>query len=84
MNDVFELDLNGLNEIMKSSEMQSALSGAGSAVVNAAGGDYAMRVHLGSFTAICNVYPDSKAAAKENNQNNTLVKALGAAGLQME
>lgn len=77
----FELNLRGLNELMKSGEMQSCLQKAGSAVAHSAGGEYGTRVHQASFVAICNVYPDSKKAAKDNYENNTLLKALGSAGL---
>ena len=85
MGDVkFELNLQGLNELMKSAPMQSALLEAGNAVARAAGGDYAAEVHTASFIAISNVYPTSKAAAKENYDDNTLLKAAGAVGLSME
>ena len=80
----FKLNLPGLNELMKSSEMQSALLAAGQAVANAAGGDYAAEVHTANFIAISNVYPTSKEAAKENFTENTLLKAAGAVGLKME
>jgi hypothetical protein len=79
----FELNLPGLNELMKSPEMQAVLTQAGNAVASAAGGDYGVRTHVASFVAIANVYPDSAKAAKDNFENNTLVKALGAAGLSM-
>lgn len=79
----FKLNLAGLNELMKSPAMQSHLQMAGQAVANAAGGDYGVRVHTASFVAIANVYPESKKAAKDNYENNTLVKALGASGLSM-
>lgn len=79
----FELDLAGLNELMKGPEMQSVLSAAGKAVASAAGQGYAERTHVASFVAISNVYPNTKEAAHENYEKNTLVKALGAAGLKM-
>ena len=79
----FELNLPGLNELMKSAEMQAVLTQAGNAVVSAAGGDYGVRTHVASFVAIANVYPNSAKAAKDNFENNTLVKSLGAAGLSM-
>lgn len=82
MND-FELNLPGLNELMKSAEMQAVLTQAGNAVASAAGGDYGVRTHVASFVAIANVYPNSAKAAKDNFENNTLVKSLGAAGLSM-
>lgn len=79
----FELNLAGLNELMKSQEMCDALEEAGEAVANAAGVDYAHSVHQASFVAICNVYPDSQEAAHENYEENTLVKALSSVGLPM-
>lgn len=80
----FELNLPGLNELMKSSEMQSALQAAGNAVAKAAGGDYGVNVHTANWVAITNVYPNSKDAAKENAENNTLLKGLSGAGLSMK
>ena len=72
----FKLNLKGLNELMKSEEMQNILEEKGKQVANNAGKEYASRVHLASFVAIANVYPDSKDAAKDNYENNTLLKAL--------
>lgn len=84
-NDVkFKLNLPGLNELMKSQEMQNALLEAGQAVATSAGSDYAAEVHTASWIAISNVYPDSKKAANDNFRHNTLLKALGSVGLSME
>lgn len=84
-NDVkFKLNLPGLNELMKSGEMQSALLEAGNAVANNAGAEYAAEVHIANWIAISNVYPDSKKAANDNFRHNTLLKSLGAVGLSME
>lgn len=80
----FKLNLPGLNKLMKSAEMQSALLEAGQAVANSAGGDYAAEVHVANWIAISNVYPDSRAAAHDNFKHNTLLKALGSVGLSME
>lgn len=83
-NDVkFKLNLPGLNELMKSSAMQSALLEAGNAVANNAGDEYAAEVHTANWIAISNVYPDSKKAANDNFRHNTLLKSLGAVGLSM-
>lgn len=79
----FKLNLQGLNELMKSSEMQSALLEAGNAVANSAGSEYAAEVHTANWIAISNVYPNSAAAAHENFKENTLLKALGSVGLAM-
>lgn len=79
----FELNLLGLNELMKSAEMQSALKEAGQSVADAAGSEYAAEVHTANWIAISNVYPNSKKAAHENFKDNTLLKALQSSGLRM-
>jgi hypothetical protein len=79
----FELNLPGLNELMKSPEMCAILEESGSTVAMTAGAGYASRVHQASFVAIANVYPDTAQAAKDNYDNNSLLKALGASGLKM-
>lgn len=78
---VFKLDIGGLRELMKSGEMQGALDEAGSAVASTAGDGYGYRTHIASYVAICNVYPETKEAAKDNYENNTLEKALDSVGL---
>lgn len=80
----FELNLPGLNELMKSPEMQAALQEAGQAVANSAGPDYASSVHLANFTAIANVWPDSARAARENYDKDMIMKAAGSTGLSFE
>lgn len=76
-----EINLLGINAMMKSAEIQSAVDAAGAAVAQMAGSDYASSTHLASYVAICNVWPDTKQAAIENNRDNTLVKAVDAVGL---
>ena len=77
-----KINLKGINELMKSPEMQSHLKKAGDAVAMSAGADYAASVHLADFVAIANVYPNSKEAAKENYESNTLLKAVSSVGLK--
>lgn len=79
----FELNLPGLNELMKSAEMQSVLKSAGQSIADATGGEYAAEVHTANWIAISNVYPNSKKAAHENFKDNTLLKALQSSGLRM-
>ena len=78
-----KLNLQGINEVMKSPEILSAVEAAGEAVANYAGPDYATRSGLINYIAYCNVYPDSKEAAKENFEDNTVLKAVSAAGLKL-
>ena len=79
----FELDIGGLNELMKSAEMQAILEDASSQVEAAAGDGFGHRVGVATYTAIGNVFADSKESAKKAYQENTLLKALGSAGLGM-
>ena len=79
----FKLDHKGFSELLKSESMCKALEDAGNAVAKAAGaeGEYAVNVHQAKWTAIANVYPNSKDAAKENYEKNTIEKAVGKVGL---
>lgn len=83
----FELDINGLRELMKSGEMQSALQEVGDAVAghgsSMSGEAYGTRVHEASYVAICTVFPDSDEARADNYKNNTCLKALSSSGASM-
>lgn len=79
----FKLDVSGLNKLMKSEEMKVCLQAAGEEVAAAADGVYGVRVHEGNWTAIANVYAEDEETRKKNLNNNELLKAIGAAGLQM-
>lgn len=83
----FKLNINGLRELMKSAEMHGILDETGASVASRAEtmgeGSYGHRVHDASYVAIVNVYPDSEEAAKDNFENNTVLKALGSSGLPM-
>lgn len=69
---------------MKSEEMQEYLNACGNAMIySAGGGGYGTRTSVISYVAITNVYPDSQKAAKDNYENNTLLKMAGAIGLGM-
>lgn len=78
-----ELNLKGINELMKSKEIQGALQEAGEAVAKNAGSEYGVRTHLANWVAITNVYPNSKEAAIDNSENNSLIKAISSAGLPL-
>lgn len=85
----FELDLAGLNELMKSDEMQSVLKDAARTVAANAesmavdkDAKYTYDVITGRWVAIARVHAEG-AAMRENYAHNTLVKALGSAGLDM-
>lgn len=76
-----ELNLPGINEIMKSEGVQELLQQCGQQVAGTASGmdgtDYAASTHTINWIAVTNVFPNSKDAAHANFKNNTLLKALG-------
>ena len=78
-----KLNMPGINAVMKGDGIQSVLKAAGDSVASSAGEGYAAEVHTINWIAVCNVYPDSKEAAKDNYKNNSLLKALSSSGLKM-
>lgn len=75
---VFELNLAGLNQLMKSAEMQRILAESAIAVEGAAGDGYEGKVKVATWTALAKIYPITGKAARDNVKNNTLLKALSA------
>lgn len=85
MNSVkFELDLEGLRELMRSSEMQAQLGQGAQTVAAAAGEGYESAVYVPGVVPIATAYPATAEAAADNFDNNTLLKALGGSGLSMQ
>ena len=82
MSDVFKLNLRGLNEIMKSGEMQAVLNSAARQIAGQAGDGYEIEsAHPISFVAIASVRTGDAASRRDNNKNNTLLKAAGSVKL---
>lgn len=79
----FELNLPGLNALMKSAEMQGALEANAQNVASIADGNYNTAVHTLNYFSQVNVYPADRESAIKNARNNELLKAVGAAGLPM-
>lgn len=77
----FELDIGGLRELMKSSAMQAQLSQAAASVASIAGPGYGSDVHEASYVAIGTAFPATTEAYLENEEDNTLMMALGSSGL---
>lgn len=74
----FKLDLGGLNQLMKSSEMQTVLNSAANQIAAAAGDGYEVETaHSISFIGIAAVHATTIEAKKDNSENNTLLKAAG-------
>lgn len=78
-----KLDIRGINELMKSEWMQEILNEQAEDVVNR-GGQMGVALgygtHLGSFTAITNIYPDDKESARKCADDELLEKALFGGG----
>lgn len=70
----FELDYEGVGQLLKSEEMQSVLISYASAVQNRAGDDYS--VYVGRTRANVSVRTDNDNAVQDNYENNTLLKAV--------
>ena len=70
----FELNRSGVRELLKSSEMQDVLMNYAKGISARAGAGYS--VHIGSNRANVSVQTDTKEAAKDNLDNNTLLRRL--------
>lgn len=85
--DSFELDLKGLNELMKSAAVTKIQEECGQIVKNAAeqmsGEKYETETVMGHYINFVNIYPADTSAKLENHRNNTALKALSQSGLDM-
>ena len=77
----FELDIKGLQELMKPTEMQQILQETGASVADKAsmqtgGENFGHDVRVASYVALGTVFPQSEAAAKASYQDNVLEKSL--------
>lgn len=87
-NVTFQLNMAGLNELMKSDAMKEVLQEAGEFVANSAssmtdGEPYGVSVHDAQWVSIANVYGDSETAKRRNYEENILLKALSSSGLPL-
>ena len=77
---VLELEGDGLEALLKSEEVQKALTGKAEEVKDAAGEGYEVgkaEDKILKTRAIATVYARTSAAKRDNLENNTLLKALG-------
>lgn len=88
-----ELNLKGLNELMKSSAMTEILEERGAEVANIASdmgiagrgkGSYRSAAIHGNWINAVNIWPADEDAARDSYENNTLIKALGSSGLPLK
>lgn len=73
----FELNRDGVKELLKSSEMQTLMQECGSAVQSAAGEEYECEIRVGANRCWANVSAATPHAYYSNLKHNTLVKSLG-------
>lgn len=73
----FELNWQGLRELMKSDEMKTVLKSYAQSAKNIAGEGYEVSEYTGTNRANASIYAETKRARKDNLINNTLLKALG-------
>ena len=68
----------GFNELRKSPEVEAWLNDVVTERVMPQLGDgYEYKIERGKKRLVCNVYPKTKKAYKENLNKNTLLKAIG-------
>lgn len=72
----FELNKKGVAALMKSASMQSILKSEASKIKNRAGAGYEQDMHVGKNRANAMVWPDTKAARRDNSTHNTLLKSV--------
>ena len=78
MSKIFKLNLKGLNELMKSPDMQGVLNMAAAQIQAQAGDGYEVEsAHPISFVAIASVRTGDYKAMLDNSKHNTLLKAAG-------
>lgn len=74
---LFELNEEGVADLMKSDEMQSLLDQLGAMKASQAGTGYGYAVHVHENRAVANIFPNDAESAHDNYENNTLLKIIG-------
>lgn len=72
-----ELDSQGIQSLLKSSEVSNFIEGIADEKLRTLGPGYEKSVYVGTNRVNVSVYAESVKAAADNLQNNTLLKALG-------
>lgn len=72
----FELNEEGIGALLRSSEMNSVISGIAQKVVGNCGDGYGHREHDTGKRIASNIYPGTEEAYQDNLRNNTLLKGL--------
>lgn len=72
----FELNSKGVRDLLRSDEMMQAVKAEADAAVASLGAGYEADTHTGMNRVNASVYAVSKAAKRENLQQNTILKAV--------
>ena len=79
-----ELNLKGLNELMKGPEIAARVQEVGEAIAQGCGEGFEAKTYTDTkYIAICDISAESPEAKKQNYEENTLVRALSNSGLPM-
>ena len=73
----FELNRDGVRELLKSEKMQAVIQECASMVQDAAGEEYKSEMKLGKNRCWATISADTPHAYYSNLKHNTLLKALG-------
>lgn len=73
----FELNRNGVRELLKSPEMMAVCQGYANRALGSLGDGYEVSTMTGRNRVNAEVRAETFAARKENLENNTILKALG-------
>lgn len=76
MSKKFELNYSGVAELMKSPEMIEVLRDKARGIQEAAGDGYEINSFVGKNRANVSVKTKIRKAIRDNNKNNTLLKAM--------
>lgn len=72
----FELNRQGVGELLKSEEMQQYLSELASGIKNRCGDGYSQDIFVGKNRANAMVWAETPEAKRDNLKNNTILKAV--------
>lgn len=73
----FELDRNGVRDLLRSSEALAVCKGYADSALARAGEGYEVTTYVGINRVNASVHAETYEARKDNYDNNTLLKALG-------
>lgn len=70
------LNRSAVRELLQSNAMEAAVKEVADGVSNRAGDGYAVDTHVGKSRVNASVFPKTVKAKRDNQKNNTLLRAL--------